>query len=523
MVPDIINSSKVTQEKISKIDKKQVVVLSPQQWQKIIAEYQKKFPQETVFEVGGHTLVNINRKGQTKYVSCQEFPKLFFLVDLFKDLLSFESVLNKLSEAMGLKNPQSDDENNVFKVLPSETAEKELGDRYNSLIDAIDKSFPDADDQLNIKNFLFSSNDGKKLNRGDWMESVLYKAGGLVAASSAGRAGILEVLEKTGIDPNSLHFVSNQQEQNTLIIENNSTRKTGGINRIYYGAPGTGKSYTVEKSSRPETRTTTVFHSDFQNSDFVGALKPVMSDGSVTYKFSPGPFAIALKEAWLDPENMHYLVIEELNRAPAASVFGELFQLLDRDNNGNSQYEIDFPSEEFASWWRDETGEEGKMRLPSNLSILATMNSADQGVYPLDTAFRRRWEHEYIPLDYKKAPEGQIGLRLKDDETPRTVEWSVFLKRLNQYFVEKINDLPEDRLIGPYFLSGYDLDNAKNSIPEKLLIYIWDDLLRHTGRQEIFVSSIKTYGDLVRRNENGKVIFSEAFLARFDDGNGVVS
>lgn len=300
-------------------------------------------------------------------------------------------------------------------------------------------------------------------------------------------------------------------------------RKTGGINRIYYGAPGTGKSYTVEKSSSPETRTTTVFHSDFQNSDFVGALKPVMSDGSVTYKFSPGPFAIALKEAWLDPENMHYLVIEELNRAPAASVFGELFQLLDRDNNGNSQYEIDFPSEEFASWWEKETGEEGKMKLPSNLSILATMNSADQGVYPLDTAFRRRWEHKYIPLDYKKAPEGQIGLRLKDDETPRPVEWSVFLKRLNQYLVEKINDLPEDRLIGPYFLSGYDLDNAKNSIPEKLLIYIWDDLLRHTGRQEIFVSSIKTYGDLVRRNENGKVIFSEAFLARFDDGNGVVS
>ena len=190
---------------------------------------------------------------------------------------------------------------------------------------------------------------------------------------------------------------------------------TGAENLIFYGAPGTGKTHAVNERIGDRHCIRTVFHPDLQNGDFVGALKPVTRDGNVTYEFSPGPFAHALKEAIIRPNEEVFLVIEELNRAPAAAVFGDLFLLLDRNATGLGRYDADFPTDEFRAWLCAACGQDiEKLRLPANLWLIATMNSADQGVFPLDTAFRRRWMQHYINIDYANSPGGSFNIVIAD-------------------------------------------------------------------------------------------------------------
>lgn len=281
-----------------------------------------------------------------------------------------------------------------------------------------------------------------------------------------------------------------------------------GENRLYYGAPGTGKSYQIAQDTKGHETVRTVFHPDTQNSDFIGTLKPVNDNGTLSYRFSPGPFSRALVKAIQKPNEHIYLIIEELNRAPAAAVFGELFLLLDREPDGRSSYDIDFPSDEFKKWFNTETSQTNeKLSLPANLSILASMNSADQGVFPLDTAFRRRWLSTYMPVTASEAPEGKITVR--DDKTQTSYEWKVFLEHLNNYLIEKLH-VEEDRLIGQRFMTEYELQDG--SISGKLLIYLWDDLLRHGQREALFCPAHKTYGSLHRANDKPELIFSEEFL-----------
>ena len=295
------------------------------------------------------------------------------------------------------------------------------------------------------------------------------------------------------------------------------TALSGGENIIFYGAPGTGKTHTVDAMVDGKLCVRTVFHPDMQNSDFVGALKPVMQEERVAYSFSPGPFALALRNALAQPELENYLVIEELNRAPAAAVFGDLFLLLDRDGNGAGKYDVDFPTPEFKAWLSTSLGREiDRVSLPSNLWLLATMNSADQGVYPIDTAFRRRWRQEYVPIDYSAAPNGALDIVFGDGSI-KSLPWHVFAKKMNDHLTEQL-DISEDRLLGPWFVTEEDL--ARSSvIPGKVLIYLWDDLLRHHGREKVFdVSAVKTFGEVSARVASSQRIFSDALLAKFGGG-----
>lgn len=296
------------------------------------------------------------------------------------------------------------------------------------------------------------------------------------------------------------------------------TRITGGENILFYGAPGTGKSHNIWKiiDKDNDLYFTTVFHPDMQNSDFAGTLKPGVAseDGSkVTYAFRPGPFARAVAAAWANPDKKVYLVIEELNRAVAAAVFGELFQLLDREPDGSSCYQVDFPSPEFANWFVETTGMTAeRLTLPSNLWILATMNSADQGVFPLDTAFRRRWTQKYVKIDYKEAAESPLTYTSANG--PASTDWRIFVKALNNFLVSELG-VAEDRLIGPHFLNDRDL--SAGVVPGKLLIYLWDDLLRHDGRAVLFDQDIRTYGELDERATKSGRIFSDAFLEMLEE------
>lgn len=302
---------------------------------------------------------------------------------------------------------------------------------------------------------------------------------------------------------------SGRSGKHASVSSTTSRRVTGGDNLLYYGAPGTGKSHEVRAIVEKSPSFTAVFHPDMQNSDFAGTLKPGLNDrGEVTYAFRPGPFARAVAYAWKSPEQKVYLVIEELNRAAAAAVFGELFQLLDRDHDGAGRYDVDFPSPEFAAWFAIDTGMSmERLGLPSNLWILATMNSADQGVYPLDTAFRRRWRQHYLPINYEIAPDTPLAYATPSGS--KSTSWRAFVEALNKYLVSML-EIGEDRLIGPRFVDHHDLKSG--AIPGKLLIYLWDDLLRHDGRNSLFDVGIKTYGDLHQRVTDGKQVFSDKFL-----------
>lgn len=551
----------------------------------------------TARQVGGHTLIIENENpevGHAKYISCQEFPIWSCMIDLHNALVKVNDGLDEVSKRAGLDR-YDPKEPNIFRHLPVywendpagffetvkikgisgdslDECHRKFVEQYNKLNKVLEgktdekpetskgESLSKADLD-NLYNFLFklkllqnvSSQKSKNKNskgdeksdtdtgkvkgldrKADWKESILFKVGGFAAAASSGRAQLVEVFADIKLTYDKLEFGPEEERPETSGGKSVIERKTGGENLIFYGAPGTGKSYAVReraKEAGSEFCTVTVFHPDVQNSDFVGCLKPVKTDDkAITYQFAPGPFAIALKNAWLDPEHMHYLDIEEMNRAPAASVFGELFLLLDRDEKGYSIYETDFPSPEFCSWWKNEIVEKGagkvpglpsRLKLPSNLSIFATLNSADQGVFPLDTAFRRRWEYKYIQIDYSKAPGGDIELFVKDTPSgPVKVEWKDFVQKLNNFLVNNVAGISEDRLIGTYFLSKRDFANSENLLPEKLLVYIWDDLLRHNGRQELFVSSVRTFGDLSSRQKDKKVIFSESFLELFGSHDG---
>lgn len=152
--------------------------------------------------------------------------------------------------------------------------------------------------------------------------------------------------------------------------------------------------------------------------------------------------------------------------------------------------------------------------------ILATMNSADQGVYPLDSAFRRRWKQEYVSFNYSIAPNIPIRI-VRDGGSVGQINWPDFVKKLNKFLIFDKLDIQEDRLIGPRFLSENELKGEK-TIPGKLLIYLWDDLLRHNGREEVFNTGkektcVNTYGEISKAVKENKQILSKDLLDHLGD------
>lgn len=190
-------------------------------------------------------------------------------------------------------------------------------------------------------------------------------------------------------------------------------RATTGCNVLLYGVPGAGKSWTIEHEYCADEgcMERLVFHPDYMYSDFVGQILPVVrDDDKVRYEFTPGPFTKLLKKAYWNPEQSFYLIVEEINRGNAPAIFGEIFQLLDRkdedeiDENGEILYKKG--TSEYgitnANIARIVYGDENhKVRIPANMSILGTMNTSDQNVFTLDTAFQRRWIMRMIPNSFK--------------------------------------------------------------------------------------------------------------------------
>lgn len=317
--------------------------------------------------------------------------------------------------------------------------------------------------------------------------------------------------------------------KSSLRIESKAPAFTGATNTIFYGAPGTGKSHHIHNIQCGDAdKIVTVFHPDTQYSDFVGALKPNMATDEngkpyVAYQFRPGPFTKALINAKLHPHKHVCLVIEELNRAPAAAVFGELFQLLDRKDDGESTYKIDASDPDMLAYINQSLGNAGvaninQLEIPANLSLLATMNSSDQAVMPLDTAFKRRWRFKYIDIDFSIPGVPNYDFDLVTQSGIYKISWPKFAAIINDVLIEA--NVAEDRLLGPFFVKQDEIETveaAKQTLSSKLFVYLWDDVLRHIGPKKIFAPEYLTYGRLSSAFMSDKAIFNSKVEERIEE------
>ena len=327
-------------------------------------------------------------------------------------------------------------------------------------------------------------------------------------------------------------------------FDSNSDEKTNNLQRVFYGAPGTGKSHTINEITEQQPKENvfrTTFHPDSDYSTFVGCYKPTtievpmrdvtgkiikengadVTENRIVYKFVPQSFTKAYLRAWQTEEPV-YLVIEEINRGNCAQIFGDLFQLLDR-KNGVSEYPIKadndlavYIGEELAKNSRENipdsvrSGEE--LSLPSNLYIWATMNTSDQSLFPIDSAFKRRWDWTYIPIDTTKE-----SWNINADGV--NYDWSDFLEKINAKIESATSS--EDKMLGFYFCKAENDVITAERFVNKVIFYLWNDVFKDYG-----------FDDAVFNDENNKKItfrmfykadgkVDEAIVKEFLDNLGV--
>lgn len=308
-----------------------------------------------------------------------------------------------------------------------------------------------------------------------------------------------------------------------------------GENRIYYGNPGCGKSHFLKakiKDDRFDKSYRTTFYPDYSYSDFVGQIYPQVEGKKVLYEFIPGSFTQALKYA-LDNENEKVaLVIEEINRGNAPTIFGDIFQLIDRNKDGRSEYGINNILIQKHLSLAD------KVYIPANLFIYATMNTSDQNVFTLDTAFKRRWKMTKVPNTFEKGD--AIGEMLIPDftvskeSTVKNVTWQSFVETINKHIVNNSSMInAEDKQLGKYFVTEADLitkndlvskanpdeesqrekmiEDKAEEFANKVLEYIWSDVSKF-NRKDWFAEGIKSFDEVLKKRDF-MAIFTESIVA----------
>lgn len=274
------------------------------------------------------------------------------------------------------------------------------------------------------------------------------------------------------------------------------------LNRIFFGAPGTGKSHQLNEEAGHYFTDANIervtFYPNYSYAQFIGTYKPIMEGKDIAYAYVPGPFMRQWIRAMQNPAVPVLLIVEELNRANAPAVFGDTFQLLDR-KNGVSEYSVatsedlkkylqslisenNHASDGKADWeWLPADTKIDSISLPSNLYIWTTMNSADQGVFPLDTAFKRRWDNTYIGLDEKKDVIADRNFHFSGG----FYNWDEFRTKIN-YLLSSCR-VNEDKLLGPFFLNpiGLSDEDFVSKFKSKVLMYLYEDAARQC-RSSVF-------------------------------------
>lgn len=275
------------------------------------------------------------------------------------------------------------------------------------------------------------------------------------------------------------------------VMSNNKEQNKGVDFRqiIFFGTPGSGKSYRVKLLTEKKRVHRTTFHPDSDYASFVGCYKPTMERDEIKYSFSPQVFTEAYVDAWKNPEEEVYLVIEEINRGNCAQIFGDLFQLLDRNSDGYSDYRIKADSD-LRDYLYSQLGKgnegikNGELCLPPNLRIFATMNTSDQSLFPMDSAFKRRWDWEYIPVDYNEI-RSDFVITIGE----KKYHWLEFLKIVNER-IRKATD-SEDKQMGNFFIKT---NVSEDVFKSKVMFYLWNEVCRDEyGTQNNFFRTSGEY------------------------------
>lgn len=323
------------------------------------------------------------------------------------------------------------------------------------------------------------------------------------------------------------------------------------LQQIYYGAPGTGKSKTIKDLTFGESVIRTTFHPDSDYASFVGTYKPiteevdlrdcygkkvidddtkeVVKEERIAYKFIPQAFLEAYVKAWkkLGSSKKQYLIIEEINRGNCAQIFGDLFQLLDRNEYGFSDYPIvadkdmqKYLEKEFEGWEitnKDEInqlyGEANmvnlimkgeRLVLPSNLYIWATMNTSDQSLFPIDSAFKRRWDWKYVSISEGRDKETNAPLNWYINTGDKQYKWWSFISKVNELIGSLTNS--EDKKLGYFFCKAKDGEIDADLFVSKVIFYLWNDVFKDYG-----------FDDKDFQDEEGKILSFDRF---YEDKNG---
>ena len=308
------------------------------------------------------------------------------------------------------------------------------------------------------------------------------------------------------------------------------------LQKIFYGAPGTGKSHEVKKQTGELTEDDeeidlpnvfrTTFHPDTDYASFVGCYKPTMKpttnaaktlsgkEEEIVYEYVPQVFTDAYVHAYNNPDEPTYLVIEEINRGNCAQIFGDLFQLLDR-KKGKSEYKIkaDKDLAKYLCEAKDKDGQDvlkdkegikdGKLCLPSNLHILATMNTSDQSLFPMDSAFKRRWDWEYIPIKY-------CNKNWRIDIAGNKYSWVDFQDEINKKIFGATES--EDKQLGDFFVKA-DENNIISSklLLNKVIFYLWNDVCKDGDGDIFIVNTDLDYSKELDPAMNEDITFSKFF------------
>lgn len=311
-------------------------------------------------------------------------------------------------------------------------------------------------------------------------------------------------------------------------------------NIIFYGAPGTGKSNYIKTKVPKDKQRRITFHPDTDYSSFVGGYKPTMDGDKIVYSFTPQAFIKAYTHSWLNPDKEVYLIIEEINRGNCAQIFGDLFQCLDRDPAGYSEFPIlaehDLsvylnkvftdagnidPITAFKAILNEKTDSTdfSWIIIPKNMFIYATMNTSDQSLFPMDSAFKRRWHWKYFPIEYNDANAFTIVI-----DAAAKYNWSDFIDKINKKI--KLITGSEDKQIGNRFVNPPDRNITIDQFCSKVMFYLWNDIFKNESESSNSIFRYKNgadeknfyYGDIFSLSQDApyNVDLIKAFMAYND-------
>ena len=388
-------------------------------------------------------------------------------------------------------------------------------DRYNNYILSLESN-EDAVSDISYRKHENNTGTGTQVNIPSWFNPSAFENGQKFSRISTPKGFYIAAIRIDYIYE-YMRLFDNRPYSETDIPDQNENEITAdnkfADNFLLYGVPGCGKSFHVEseyesKITNEQCKVRVVFHPDYTYSDFIGQLMPVLKEvenaqgvkeNKLQYEFVPGPFTKIIKTAYEEPDQQCLLIIEELNRGNAPAIFGEIFQLLDRNDDGTSRYAI--YNRDISMVLHDEPNK--LIKLPPNLTIVATMNTSDQNVFTMDTAFQRRWQMKHIPnrftgdsLDDKTIT--HVAKHLPNSD----ISWGVFAQTVNKKMHTANLGFggTDDKSLGVYFATDNDLDDAER-FAEKVLKYLWDDAFK-LGRQALFSNCSEGLSSVIEAYEN---------------------